>query len=165
MSGVNQFSFWPGTLTAAGRPTISSTGFTLATGASSSLSVPATWSGRLWARTQCSTDSSGKFVCATADCASGVIECNGAGRSTGCRSTSCAPDVNAVCDPSLAVRRPDGIVIACKSASLAFNQPQFCCSGEYNKPDIKNKTIYAYDDKSSTFTCPSGGNYLITFCP
>jgi len=130
---------------------------------------------RLWARTQCSTHSSGKFVCATADCASGVIECNGAGaippaslaeftlrgdggqdyydislvdgfnipilvtpqgRSTGCRSTSCAPDVNAVCDPSLAVRRPDGTVIACKSANLAFNQPQFCCSGEYNTPDI-----------------------------
>ncbi|CAH9134567.1 unnamed protein product [Cuscuta epithymum] len=26
---------------------------------------------------------------------------------------------------------------------------------------------YAYDDKTSTFTCPSGpnNNYLITFCP
>jgi hypothetical protein len=39
------YTVWPGTLTAAGRPTISSTGFTLATGASPSLSVPATWSG------------------------------------------------------------------------------------------------------------------------
>ena len=39
------YTVWPGTLTAAGRPTISSTGFTLATSASPSLSVPATWSG------------------------------------------------------------------------------------------------------------------------
>ncbi|KAJ6964043.1 hypothetical protein NC652_002352 [Populus alba x Populus x berolinensis] len=159
------YTVWPGTLTAAGRPPLSSTGFTLATGASSSLSVPVNWSGRLWARTQCSTDASGKFVCATADCASGVIECNGAGGSPGCSSTSCAANVNAVCDPSLAVRGPDGTVIACKSACLAFNQPQFCCTGEYNTPDCPQAYSYAYDDKTSTFTCPSGGNYLITFCP
>ncbi|KAH8520590.1 hypothetical protein H0E87_001873 [Populus deltoides] len=210
------YTVWPGTLTAAGRPTISPTGFTLATGASSSLSVPATWSGRLWARTQCSTDSSGKFVCATADCASGVIECNGAGAippaslaeftlrgdggkdfydislvdgfnipisitpqggSTGCPSTSCAANVNAVCDPRLAVKGADGTVIACKSACLAFNQPQYCCTGDHNTADTCPPTqysmtfkqqcpqaySYAYDDKSSTFTCPSGGNYLITF--
>ncbi|KAI5603101.1 hypothetical protein BDE02_01G196900 [Populus trichocarpa] len=212
------YTVWPGTLTAAGRPPISSTGLTLATGASSSLSVPATWSGRLWARTQCSTDASGKFVCATADCASGVIECNGAGAippasfaeftlrgdggkdfydislvdgfntpisvtpqggSTGCPTTSCAANVNAVCDPRLAVKGADGTVIACKSACLEFHQPQFCCTGEYSTPDKCPPTQYSmtfkqqcpqaysytYDDKSSTFTCPSGGNYLITFCP
>ncbi|KAJ6755541.1 hypothetical protein OIU79_028032 [Salix purpurea] len=209
------YTVWPGTLTAAGRPQLSSTGFKLATGASSSLSAPATWSGRFWARTQCST--SGKFVCATADCASGVIQCNGAGAippaslaeftlrgdggkdfydislvdgfnipisitpqgGSGCQSTSCAANVNAVCDPKLAVRGADGTVIACKSACLAFNQPQYCCTGAYNKPETCPPTqysrtfkqqcpqaySYAYDDKSSTFTCPSGGNYLITFCP
>ncbi|KAJ6947854.1 hypothetical protein NC651_002269 [Populus alba x Populus x berolinensis] len=212
------YTVWPGTLTAAGGPSLSSTGFTLETGASSSLSVPVNWSGRLWARTQCSTDASGKFVCATADCASGVVECNGAGAippaslaeftlsgdggkdyydislvdgfnipisitpqggSTGCSSTSCAANVNAVCDPSLQVKGSDGTVIACKSACLAFNQPQYCCTGDYNTPDkcppsqysmtfkqqCPQAYSYAYDDKSSTFTCPSGGNYLITFCP
>jgi len=87
--------------------------------------------------------------------------------------------VNAACDPSLAVRGSDGTVIACKSACLAFNQPQFCCTGEYDSPEkcqpnqysmtfkqqCPQAYSYAYDDKSSTFTCPSGGNYLITFCP
>ncbi|KAI3837990.1 hypothetical protein MKW92_038637, partial [Papaver armeniacum] len=41
--------------------------------------APAGWSGRIWARTGCSTDSSGRLTCATADCASGAVECNGAG--------------------------------------------------------------------------------------
>ncbi|KAB5520104.1 hypothetical protein DKX38_024423 [Salix brachista] len=98
---------------------------------------------------------------------------------SGCKSTSCAANVNAVCDPKLAVRGADGTVIACKSACVAFNQPQYCCTGAYSKPEtcpptqysmtFKQKCpqaySYAYDDKSSTFTCPSGGNYLITFCP
>ena len=43
------------------------------------MTVLDTWSGHLRARTQCPEYSSGKLVCATADCASGVIECNGAG--------------------------------------------------------------------------------------
>ncbi|KAL9368202.1 hypothetical protein Peur_039401 [Populus x canadensis] len=191
MSGVYQFSscvtgsfsVWPGTLTAAGGLPLSSTGFTLATGASSSLSVPVNWSGRLWARTQCSTDASGKFVCA-----SGVIECNGAGAippaslaeftlrgdggkdfydislvdgfnipisitpqggSTGCPSTSCAANVNAVCDPSLAVKGADGTVIACKSACLAFNQPQYCCTGDHNTADTCPPTQYSMTLSSS----------------
>uniref|UniRef100_A0A6N2MLZ2 Thaumatin-like protein n=1 Tax=Salix viminalis TaxID=40686 RepID=A0A6N2MLZ2_SALVM len=194
------YTVWPGTLTAAGRPQLSSTGFTLATGASFSLSALQ----HGLARTQCST--SGKFVCATADCASGVIECNGAGAippaslaeftlrgdggkdfydislvdgfnipisitpqgGSGCQSTSCAANVNAVCDPSLAVRGADGNVIACKSACAAFNQPQYCCTGAYSTPEtcpptqysmtFKQKCpqaySYAYDDRSSTFTCP-----------
>ncbi|KAF9675267.1 hypothetical protein SADUNF_Sadunf09G0014200 [Salix dunnii] len=96
-----------------------------------------TWSGHLRARTQCSEDSSGKLVCATADCASGAID--GAGAispqrmwctrlfidgfnipisrqedSPRCNSTICAANVNAVCDPSSAVRALDGTVIACK---------------------------------------------------
>ncbi|KAJ6315908.1 hypothetical protein OIU78_019226 [Salix suchowensis] len=42
------YTVWPGTLTNAGGPALSSTGFTLAAGASSSLSAPATWAGRFW---------------------------------------------------------------------------------------------------------------------
>ncbi|KAJ6315903.1 hypothetical protein OIU78_019222 [Salix suchowensis] len=212
------YTVWPGTLTNPGSPAFSSTGFTLEAGASSTQSAPATWAGRFWARTQCSTDASGKFVCATADCASGVIECNGAGAippaslaeftlrgngggqdsydislvdgfnipisitpqgGSGCQSTSCAANVNAVCDPSLAVTGADGTVIACKSACLAFNQPQYCCTGAYStaetcpptqysmtfKQQCPQAYSYAYDDKSSLVTCPSGGSYLITFCP
>ncbi|KAK7830773.1 thaumatin-like protein 1 [Quercus suber] len=31
----------------------------------------------------------------------------------------------------MAVRGYRGRVIACKSACLAFNQPQYCCTGNY----------------------------------
>ncbi|KAI4300358.1 hypothetical protein L6164_033746 [Bauhinia variegata] len=67
-----------GTLTADQKPQLSKTGFELATGASDFVDVPAPWSGRFWARTGCSSDS-GKFTCATGDCASGQVGCNGAG--------------------------------------------------------------------------------------
>jgi hypothetical protein len=35
--------------------------------------------GRFWARSQCSTDTTGKFTCATGDCGTGQISCNGVG--------------------------------------------------------------------------------------
>ncbi|KAI3933351.1 hypothetical protein MKW98_006710 [Papaver atlanticum] len=72
------YTVWPGTLTGGGSQ-LSKTGFVLAPGASSSVDAPAGWSGRFWARTGCSTDSSGRLRCVTADCASGRVECNGAG--------------------------------------------------------------------------------------
>uniref|UniRef100_A0A2N9IR90 Thaumatin-like protein n=1 Tax=Fagus sylvatica TaxID=28930 RepID=A0A2N9IR90_FAGSY len=211
------YTIWPGTLTGAGAPQLSSTGFELGTGASSTLDFPATWSGRLWARTQCS-NVNGRFTCATADCASGQIACNGAGAippaslveftlsgfggndfydvslvdgfnlplsitpqggSVSCQSTSCPGNVNQVCPAELAVKGSDGSVIACKSACLALNQPQYCCTGNFGTPGTCPPTnyskifkdtcpqaySYAYDDKTSTFTCPTGANYLITFCP
>ena len=159
----------------------------------------------MFARTQCSTDSTGKFSCLIADCASGQVACNGTGGipppslveftlsgsggndfydvslvdgfnlplsitpqgAASCQSTSCPENVN------------DGRVIACKSACLALNQPQYCCAGAFSTPAtcpptnysmiFKNQcpqaSSYAYDDKTSTFTCPTGANYLITFCP
>ena len=83
------------------------------------------------------------------------------------------------CQIELAVKGPDGSVIACKSACLALNQPQYCCTGAFGTPAtcpptnysmiFKNQCpqaySYAYDDKTSTFTCPTGADYLITFCP
>ncbi|XP_052195193.1 thaumatin-like protein 1 [Diospyros lotus] len=79
---VNQCSYtvWPGILSGAGTPPLSPTGFTLHTGEQTTISVPASWSGRLWGRTLCSTDSiTGKLTCLTGDCGSGEIECRGAG--------------------------------------------------------------------------------------
>ncbi|CBI30176.3 hypothetical protein VitviT2T_012665 [Vitis vinifera] len=211
------YTVWPATLTGAGSQ-LSSTGFELASGASSSLDVPAPWSGRFWARTLCSTDSTGKFACATADCASNQVSCNGAGAippaslieltiapnggqdfydvslvdgfnlplsvtpqggSGDCNTTSCPANVNSACPSDLAMKGSDGSVIGCKSACLVFNQPQYCCTGQYATPETCLPTdysrffksqcsqaySYAYDDKSSTFTCFGGPNYLITFCP
>lgn len=79
---VNQCSYtvWPGILSGAGTPPLSSTGFALQTGESTAIPVPTAWSGRLWGRTFCTTDSTtGKFTCATGDCGSSTIQCSGSG--------------------------------------------------------------------------------------
>ncbi|KAF8028223.1 hypothetical protein BT93_E0968 [Corymbia citriodora subsp. variegata] len=74
------YTVWPRTLTSGRNGELSSTGFELVTGVSFSINdVPETWSGLVWGRTGCTIDASGKFVCATADCASGEVSCNGAG--------------------------------------------------------------------------------------
>ncbi|KAI3871746.1 hypothetical protein MKX03_011170 [Papaver bracteatum] len=97
----------------------------------------------------------------------------------GCTSTECRSNINSVCPPELSVKDAGGNVVACKSACLALQQPQYCCTGSFNTAETCPPTnyskifkeacpqaySYAYDDKSSTFTCVAGGNYDITFCP
>uniref|UniRef100_A0ACD5TVY9 Uncharacterized protein n=1 Tax=Avena sativa TaxID=4498 RepID=A0ACD5TVY9_AVESA len=73
------YTVWPGLLSGAGTPPLSTTGFALAQGASATVDAPASWSGRMWARTLCAEDATGKFVCATGDCGSGSLQCNGGG--------------------------------------------------------------------------------------
>ncbi|EHA8588657.1 thaumatin-like protein 1 [Cocos nucifera] len=73
------YTVWPGVLANSGSPNLGSTGFALAAGDSRVLLAPAGWSGRFWARTGCNFDSAGRGSCATGDCGSGEMECNGAG--------------------------------------------------------------------------------------
>ncbi|PIN15027.1 hypothetical protein CDL12_12333 [Handroanthus impetiginosus] len=75
---VNKCSdtIWPAIL---GNPTLDTTGFELPKGGSRTFQAPTGWSGRFWARTGCSFDGSGHGSCATGDCGSGQMECNGAG--------------------------------------------------------------------------------------
>ncbi|XVE68527.1 hypothetical protein DITRI_Ditri09bG0075100 [Diplodiscus trichospermus] len=208
------FAVWPGILTGSGPP-LSTTGFDLPSKASSILEVPATWSGRFWARTQC-TNVNDKFQCVTGDCGSGQVSCNGAGgippatlaeftlaanngqdffdislvdgfnlplsiapQVGSCTTVSCSANVNAVCPQELQVKVSDGSVVACKSACLAFNQPQYCCTGAFSTPQTCPPTSYsnifksqcpqaysyAYDDRSALASCTGGSNYVITFCP
>ncbi|CAL5063142.1 unnamed protein product [Urochloa decumbens] len=70
---------WPGVLANSGSSPLETTGFALAAGEARSLSAPAGWSGRFWARTGCAFDASGKGSCATGDCGSGEVECRGRG--------------------------------------------------------------------------------------
>lgn len=95
-----------------------------------------------------------------------------------CTYTGCMADLNGACPAALKVMNSDGDGVACKSACEAFGQQQYCCSGEYGTPDtckpssysLLFKTAcpraysYAYDDKTSTFTC-NGADYQVTFCP
>ncbi|KDP36623.1 hypothetical protein JCGZ_08439 [Jatropha curcas] len=214
------YTVWPATLTGGNRPQQSKTGFELPTKANQSLDVPAPFTGRFWARTECSTDSTGKFTCATGECGSGQISCNGAGGNPPvslieftlaenggkdfydvslvdgfnvpmsvsprggsgdtCIPASCARNVNSDCPNELAIKGPDGnSVIGCKSACLAFNRPEYCCTENFNTSATCKPTnysmffkgrcpqaySYAYDDPTSTFSCVGGANYDITFCP
>ncbi|XP_040377866.1 thaumatin-like protein 1b isoform X1 [Oryza brachyantha] len=230
------YTVWPGLLSGAGTAPLSTTGFALAHGASATVDAPASWSGRMWARTLCAEDATGKLTCATGDCGSGGIQCNGGGAappatlveftldgsggmdffdvslvdgynlpmlvvpqggggaaSNGsgggggkCMATGCLVDLNGACPADLRVMAAStgaaasgGAAVACRSACEAFGSPQYCCSGAYGNPNtcrpstysqfFKNACpraySYAYDDSTSTFTCATGTNYAITFCP
>ncbi|XP_042491209.1 thaumatin-like protein 1 [Macadamia integrifolia] len=100
------------------------------------------------------------------------------GSGSGCNSTSCPANINSICPQELSVMDPNGTVIGCKSACIAFGDPKYCCTGDYGGPATCPPTnysmnfkklcpqaySYAYDDRTSTFTC-MGANYRITFCP
>lgn len=73
------YTVWPGILAGASSPKLDSTGFELAHGGTRTFQAPSGWSGRFWARTGCTFDGSGQGSCATADCGSGQVECNGSG--------------------------------------------------------------------------------------
>ncbi|KAL2538204.1 Pathogenesis-related thaumatin superfamily protein [Forsythia ovata] len=100
------------------------------------------------------------------------------GSGVNCTATGCAADLNGACPSDLRVTSSDGEYVACKSACLAFGKEQYCCNGAYSTPDACKPSSYsqvfksacpraysyAYDDKTSTFTC-AGADYIITFCP
>ncbi|CAK9178406.1 unnamed protein product [Ilex paraguariensis] len=71
---------WPGIQANAGSTRLASTGFELPPGGSKSFQAPPGWSGRLWGRTGCSFGmNTSEGSCATGDCGSNQVECNGAG--------------------------------------------------------------------------------------
>ncbi|KAI3974804.1 hypothetical protein MKX01_028064, partial [Papaver californicum] len=147
------------------------TRFELATGTSSSGNAPAGWSGRFWGRTDCSTDSFEKFVCATADCGSGKVECNGAGAippTTLLEFTLNGDGNKEFYDTSLvdgynlpASISPQGGTGSCSSTACLGNansvfpselsvksaagnrQPQYCCTGAHSIPETYPPTNYS----------------------
>ena len=68
---------WTAILSGNGSSLLSTTGFALMPGNSNTLPVPPAWSGRLWGRTLCSLDITGKFYCVTGDCGTSTVECAG----------------------------------------------------------------------------------------
>jgi hypothetical protein len=174
-------------------------------GQSWTVQVPAGTTGRFWGRTGCSFDGSGKGSCKTGDCG-GLLNCQGSGgvpaslaefavnqfenkdfydislvdgfnlplsiipSNTQCTKSVCSSDINSKCPTELRV--PDG----CKSPCVAFNTPQYCCTGSFLdncpptdysrffKRECPQAYSYAKDDTTSTFTCPGGTNYKVVFC-
>jgi hypothetical protein len=95
-----------------------------------------------------------------------------------CGDPGCASDLNATCPAELQQKNAAGMVVACLSACEKFGTDPYCCKGANGSPDTCPPTnysmifkmacptaySYAYDDKTSTFTC-KGKDYDITFCP
>lgn len=93
-----------------------------------------------------------------------------------CKSVACRTDLNLNCPADLQVKN-NSSVVACKSACMQLNTPEYCCTGEFGGPNTCKPTnyskifksscpdaySYAYDDLTSTFTC-AGANYMISFC-
>ncbi|KAJ7541405.1 hypothetical protein O6H91_10G058200 [Diphasiastrum complanatum] len=98
------------------------------------------------------------------------------GGSGACTVAGCVNNINYNCPAELQLIG-NGQVVACKSACLAFNSPQYCCTGAYTsscgptrysqifKSACPAAYSYAKDDPSSLYTCKNPYAYTITFCP
>ncbi|KAI6706688.1 hypothetical protein NL676_009650 [Syzygium grande] len=188
-------AIWPGTLTGGLVGQLSSTGFELTTGANFSINdVPDTWSGRVSCNGAGAIPSASlaEFTLARGAPANMTSTTSASWMASTCPSlqphrrggecgtTRLQGNINSVCPSELAVQGSNGSVVACKSACLALNQPailaapavrdaETCPPTAYYSKIFKARCpqaySYAYDDKSSTFTCAGGAGFLITFCP
>ncbi|KAH7661104.1 Thaumatin family protein [Dioscorea alata] len=87
----------------------------------------------------------------------------------GCaRGIQCSTDIIGQCPAVL--KAPGG----CNNPCIVFKTDEYCCNSGTCKPTTYSKFFkglcpdaYSYpkDDQSSTFTCPSGTNYKVVFCP
>ncbi|KAL0000021.1 hypothetical protein SO802_019623 [Lithocarpus litseifolius] len=90
-----------------------------------------------------------------------------------CTGTDCTSDLNGLCPKELKV--PSG----CNSPCTVFKTDKYCCTSSSNTPQscpLTNYSIilkgacpgavsYSYDSKLNTYSCPSGNNYKVVFCP
>lgn len=85
-----------------------------------------------------------------------------------CRGIRCAADITGQCPNEL--RAPGG----CNNPCTVFKTDQYCCNSgkcvptnfsKFFKQRCPNAYSYPKDDQTSTFTCPGGTNYKVTFCP
>ncbi|KAF3452678.1 hypothetical protein FNV43_RR03111 [Rhamnella rubrinervis] len=190
-------TIWPGIQAGSGKPLLMDGGFQLRPGQAININVPKGWSGRFWDVVRaplidlCTTaggappatlaeftlDSPMDFYdVSLVDGYNMPVSIIPEGGSGSCKAVKCLSDLNKRCPNGLQVRW-HGRVIGCKSACMAFNKPEYCCTGAYGNPQTCKPTSYArafkascptaysyaYDDPTSTFTC-KGANYLIRFC-
>ncbi|CBI34740.3 unnamed protein product, partial [Vitis vinifera] len=123
-------------------------------GQSWTLNVPAgTKMARIWGRTNCHFDASGRGRCDTGDCG-GVLNCQGWGSPP---NTLAEYALNQFGNKDFFdISLVDGFNIP-----MDFSPTSRGCRG------IKCPDAYSYpqDDPTSTFTCPGGTNYRVVFCP
>ncbi|KAB2622655.1 protein P21-like [Pyrus ussuriensis x Pyrus communis] len=134
---------------------------------------------RIWARTGCNFDGAGRGQCQTGDCG-GVLECQGYGQPPNTLAEYALNQYNNLdfFDISLV----DGFNVpmdfsptsGCNNPCTVFKTDEYCCnSGNCGPTDFSRffksrcPDAYSYpkDDPTSTFTCPTGTNYKVVFCP
>ncbi|CAN4127423.1 unnamed protein product [Withania somnifera] len=131
---------------------------------------PGTKQARIWGRTGCNFDASGKGKCQTGDC-NGIffdislvdgfnVPMEFSPTSNGCtRGITCKGDqINQQCPNEL--KTPGG----CNNPCLVFKIDEYCCNSFFKKM-CHDAYSYPKDDQTSTFTCPAGTNYKVVFCP
>ncbi|KAL6626599.1 hypothetical protein ACP70R_030325 [Stipagrostis hirtigluma subsp. patula] len=99
------------------------------------------------------------------------VSTNGQGGKGCSRGPHCATNITAQCPSELTA--PGG----CNSACTVFKKDNYCCTGNASNPCepttysvffirmCPDAYSYARDDTFTTFTCPSGTNYQVVFCP
>ncbi|KAM4073444.1 hypothetical protein ACB094_10G019700 [Castanea mollissima] len=106
---------------------------------------------RIWARTGCNFDGSGRGKCQTGDC-----------------GIRCTADINGQCPAQL--KAPGG----CNNPCTVFKTNEYCCNSgscgptnysRFFKDRCPSAYSYPKDDPTSTFTCNGGTNYKVVFCP
>lgn len=164
---------------------------------------PGTAGARIWGRTGCNFDGSGRGHCQTGDCG-GVLQCTSYGvppntlaeyaltqfanldffdislvdgfnipmdfspTSGSCRGILCTADINGQCPNELRVAG------GCNNPCTTFRTDEYCCNSgscgptyfsRFFKDRCPDAYSYPKDDPTSTFTCPTGVNYRVVFCP
>lgn len=85
-----------------------------------------------------------------------------------CHDIRCSADVVGQCPAQL---RTNG---GCNNPCTVFKTNEYCCNSgscgptnysKYFKGLCPDAYSYPKDDATSLFTCPSGANYKVTFCP
>ncbi|KAJ8449289.1 hypothetical protein Cgig2_002421 [Carnegiea gigantea] len=87
-----------------------------------------------------------------------------------CRPVQCTADIVGQCPDQLKA------LGGCNNPCTVFQTVQYCCTSErgscgptpysqFFKQRCPDAYSYPQDDQTSTFACPSGTNYRVTFCP
>lgn len=80
MTNNCSYTVWPAISSGAGSAALETMGFQLRPSQWKLVAVPYAWTGQVWGRTLCSTDSiTGRFTCVTGDCGTGCEDCVGGG--------------------------------------------------------------------------------------
>ncbi|CAH2078675.1 unnamed protein product [Thlaspi arvense] len=95
-----------------------------------------------------------------------------------CFSSGCMVDLKETCPEDLDLF-DGGKQIGCVSACRRYDTPEICCSQEFKtkqkcKPTMYTRNFeracpfvysYPYHDFTSTWTCPTSTDFVVTFCP